>query len=125
MTMKTPFHFINPAEAGNQVYWARLPGGIHSFDELMMALYHALSLPGYFGFNWNALSECLCDFHWLSEKKVVLIHAQLPQIPDEQLQTYLQILCEAVLSWKPDEEHEFEVTFPETDRAKIEELLSE
>lgn len=123
--MKTPFRFVDLAEATGGVYWARLAKGIRNFDELMIALYHVLSFPGYFGFNWNALSECLCDFHWVTEKKIVLIHARLPDIPDEQLQTYLKILSEAVLYWRPEGEHEFEVIFSETDQVEIEKLLSE
>ncbi len=125
MTLKTPFRFIEPTEAGIQIFCARLPGEIHNCEELLKALNDVLCFPAYFGFNWDALSECLRDFHWIPEKKIVLMHDKLPNIPEAQLKIYIEILGDAVLSWKPEEEHEFEVVFPESCRSNIEKMLSE
>ncbi|MGW7527381.1 barstar family protein [Streptomyces sp. NPDC054783] len=34
-------------------------------DGVFTQFYEALRLPGYFGWNWDALRDCLCDLHWL------------------------------------------------------------
>jgi hypothetical protein len=125
MTSKPPFRFVEYADASAHIFCARLSMEIHSREKLLRGLYDVLHLPGYFGLNWDALHECLRDFSWISERRIVLIHDRLPKISEDQLKIYLAILSDAVLSWKAGEEHEFEVVFPETDRAKIEELLSE
>ncbi|MFR9164902.1 MAG: barstar family protein [Dysgonomonas sp.] len=33
-----------------------------------------MRFPNYFGFNWNALLDCLRDFDWIEEKYIILIH---------------------------------------------------
>jgi RNAse (barnase) inhibitor barstar len=38
----------------------------------------SMQLPEYFGFNWDALDECLADLYWSKEKKFVLIHRTIP-----------------------------------------------
>ena len=71
----------------------------------------ALQFPDYFGHNWNALYDCLRDFHWTNQKDVVLIHSDLPNLGDNELRIYLTILQEAAASWKPDEPHTFIALF--------------
>ena len=68
--------------------------------------------PDYFGLNWDALSECLRDFHWITEKGIVLVHDELPAIDEASLQTYLNIIIDAVNDWKEGEEHYLEIVFP-------------
>lgn len=46
---------------------------VRNVDELMRKLYEELEFPDYFGYNWNALNDCLQDFSWLKEDYVFFI----------------------------------------------------
>jgi len=41
----------------------------HLFDEVAAAL----QFPHYFGENWNALAECICDLSWLPAERYLLV----------------------------------------------------
>jgi RNAse (barnase) inhibitor barstar len=86
---------------------------INSKDQLFTELNDKLMLPEYFGFNWDALSDCLRDFHWIEQKGIVLIHDDVPKIDESTLYTYLKILDKAAQDWKEGEEHYFEIVFSE------------
>ena len=47
---------------------------IQDRDTLMHAFYQNCEFPGWFGFNWNALFDCLTDFEWAPAKGYVLIY---------------------------------------------------
>lgn len=118
------FTFIEPgatpAQADSLV--AEVPQGISDTKQLLDVLYRQLGVPGYFGFNWNALSDCLRDFHWVKQRNVVIIHQDVPALTGADLVTYAEVLDECVRSWKPSEEHRLVVVFPRSCRAKIEQL---
>lgn len=126
MNRKTPFEFTDKLIAANlrDTYVARLPAKIATKEELMRALYEYLQFPSYFGFNWDALLDCLRDFHWIESRTVVLLHADLPKLTPGECQIYLEILAEAVNSWQPGEDHNFKVFFPTTVHAKIAAMLA-
>lgn len=45
-------------------YSARMRGqDMRDSDGIFTHFYEALRLPGYFGWNWNALRDCLSDLH--------------------------------------------------------------
>jgi hypothetical protein len=107
------FEFTDQAPAsGPSTFVALVPAGVCEAPELLKALYERLELPGYFGFNWDALSDCLRDFHWRPEREVVLVHEDIPNLPEGELRTYLEVLCEALASWGPGETHRLRVVFP-------------
>lgn len=54
----------------------------------------------YFGHNWDALYECITDLEWIEEKNVILCHDHLARMPDEVLDAYIDVLIDAVYSWK-------------------------
>lgn len=94
--------------------------GVKSKDQLFMSLYRTLQLPTYFGFNWDALSECLGDFDWIKKKDIVLIHDELPELDDETLKLYLQVLNETIKEWRKSDKHSFEVFFPKHSKKILE-----
>jgi hypothetical protein len=106
------FEFTDALEVRGDDYVSEIPAGLTSAQSLLQALYDCLELPGYFGFNWDALSDCLRNFHWLKQRRVVLRHADLPAIPSADLRTYLEVLAEAVASWGAGDEHSLNVVFP-------------
>jgi hypothetical protein len=107
----------------SDTFVAIMPAGISTVEELFNALFEVLLLPGYFGFNWNAVLDCLRDFHWLTEKKIILIHKELPSIPKSDLWEYLDVLYDCIEGWEDDEEHNLSIMFPESCRAQIEEIM--
>src|SRR5262249_32252962 len=82
------------SDAGHLV--VRLQGRYPRKQDLFRALARGLKFPGYFGNNWDALEECLCDLSWLkSAAGIVLLHKQLPLEDAADRQTYLSILGRA------------------------------
>jgi len=80
----------------------------------------------YFGYNWNALSDLLRDFCWIKERDITIIHQDLPLINDrENCKIYLDVLLEAIDSWKDDEKHKLHVVFPVYYKDIISDLISE
>jgi RNAse (barnase) inhibitor barstar len=91
---------------------ARLPTNINGKEDLLKELSAKLNFPDYFGFNWDALHECLRDFHWIEERNIILIHEELPLLDDRNMKIYLDILNDAVASWKEYSTQHLEVVFP-------------
>ncbi|WP_162997070.1 barstar family protein [Mucilaginibacter kameinonensis] len=89
-------------------------------DELLKKLSETLEFPDYFGNNWNALYDCLCDFHWMAKMGIVLVHHELPLLADDKIKIYLNILFEATGDWRDNEAHYFKVIFPEKSRRFLE-----
>ncbi|WP_051782524.1 MULTISPECIES: barstar family protein [unclassified Streptomyces] len=57
-----------------RTYVVRLDGReMGDTDAVFMQFYDRLRLPDYFGWNWNALFDCLRDLHWLPAERYVLI----------------------------------------------------
>lgn len=103
------------------VVWVN--GNISSTRQLLDLFYRSLSLPGYFGFNWNALFDCLGDLHWLDERTVAIAHEELPQLPPLEMKTYLSALDHAAADWQPWEAHSVQVVFNDKDYASVEAAL--
>jgi hypothetical protein len=107
------------------VFYVRVDPNIATSDELLRALYYLLWFPGYFGFNWNALSDCLRDLSWIPQCRVVLVHESLPRLPSEELRTYLGVLHDSVIDWNNDHEHDLEVVFRASDRFVVDRLMAD
>jgi len=119
------FIFISEDEFRG-AYRCEVPAGIESKSDLMEALFGALKFPDYFGGNWDALWECICDLAWLPEGDVVLFHNDLPLYADRALLlTYLQILKDAVEKWKSDGRRRLIVVFPSDTENVVQDMLDE
>ena len=96
-----------------------VPAGIVSPAELLRVLADGLLFPSYFGCNWDALFDCLCDFTWLEDRtRVVICHRDVPELPPPHRDTYLKVLSDAVDSWRDfPREHTLEVEFSDGDLA--------
>ncbi|MDT0178006.1 barstar family protein [Enterobacter sp. BRE11] len=119
------FRFIDGQASYNtgEVFFARLDPLISNTDELLKSLYYLLWFPGYFGFNWNALEDCLRDFNWINENKIIIVHDVLPNISKKDLKIYLEILRDTALNWRDYDQHTLEVVFQEKDREHITNIL--
>ena len=98
---------------------------INSEDALFEKLYIKLIFPDYFGFNWVALYDCLRDFNWVSQRKIIIIHDDLPKIERHSLKTYINILIDAMNDWKEGEEHSLDIIFPKRYEQEIASLLKD
>lgn len=96
--------------------------GARDKSHLLRQLSEDLRFPGWFGHNWDALYDCLCDLGWIPERRVVLVHERIdPAFPEDELRVYLQLLREAVEDWRTaGSEHELVVAFSEADLARLE-----
>ncbi|MGY2238033.1 barstar family protein [Pseudomonas gingeri] len=120
-----PFTFKDraPSYDSANVFYVRIDPGIEVSDELIKSLYYLLWFPGYFGFNWDALYDCLRDLEWIPCCKVVIFHETLPLLDRSDLKIYLEILRDSVIDWYEDESHELEVVFRCADEVIIDEIL--
>lgn len=110
-------------KSGIDTFVGILPKETYDTKTLFDALFDILLLPGYFGYNWNALSDCLRDFHWLNQKQIILVHEELPQLSDSDLWEYLDVLSKCVNDWGNSEDHELVIMFPEAYRDQIADTL--
>ena len=94
-----PFQFVDDPAAfrDDAALVVRIPAGIRSKQKLLGILADRLRFPGYFGWNWDALEECLNDLSWLGDgQRVAIVHEDLPfGAGGEHRQTYLQVLASA------------------------------
>src|SRR5581483_2308746 len=101
----------------------RMPSGIQDEDSLLKTFRDGLRFP-YFGYNWDALFDCLRDLSWIKEPIVVIIHQVLPWLDREALRIYLEILSDSVRHWRRRNGHKLEVFFPEAVRSAVRNILS-
>lgn len=118
------FEFTDECLGGPDDYKAEVPPALTDSTTLLKTLYEVLQLPGYFGFNWNALADCLRDFHWLRQQKIIIRHADVPPLPPAELSNYLDVLAEAAASWKPGESHSLQVIFPAGARKQLQHVTA-
>jgi len=71
---------------------------VYGRDTLLHALYQACELPGWFGFNWDALLDCLTDWYWhpaaghaLVFRDLGLLEESSPDVADD----FLDVIDEA------------------------------
>ncbi|MBH3311833.1 barstar family protein [Pseudomonas mosselii] len=122
---QAPFVFFDSHRGYDtaKAFYVRIDPGIALPAELLRALYYGLWFPGYFGFNWNALYDCLTDLEWISCRKVIIAHEGMPALADSELRVYLEVLRDATLNWGEGREHKLEILFREVDRGMIERFL--
>lgn len=106
--------------AASECVVARIPSGVKEKGDLMNILYDELRLPGYFGFNWDALSECLRDLEWISCRDVVIFHEDVPLENISMRKIYYEVLDSAVRSWHHNDTHTLKVIFPVSSKVEIE-----
>jgi len=120
-----PFRFVvDPGKfLTDGAFALRVPTGIDSRSGLLLHYLEEGRFPSYFGRNWDALTDCLRDFGWIEERRIVIVHTDLPLRADEEaLRIYLEILEQIVEEWRmlcnEDDsttmyaEHDVDVVFP-------------
>lgn len=62
----------------------------------------ALLFPGYFGWNWDALSDCLRDLNWLPADAYLIVVDRAPLLMSgsfDERQMLFKVLSRAVRTW--------------------------
>ncbi len=68
------------------------------FDEFQ----RVLDFPDYFGHNWDALDECLCDLEWLPAPSYRLVIESAPRLLDRdraERPIFLSVMSNAGKEW--------------------------
>ncbi len=99
-----------------------IPQAISDPQHLFDMMEQALSLPAYFGRNWDGLEECLADLEWIDARRVILVHEDLPELPPTALKVYVHILDRATRETADRAPHLL-VVFPEQVKARVTALL--
>ncbi|MEU5931471.1 barstar family protein [Micromonospora salmantinae] len=76
----------------------RMTDADHTFYEFS----DALLFPGYFGWNWDALSDCLRDLHWLPADGYLILVENPTRVLSSSAadrHTLFQILAQTVHHW--------------------------
>ena len=75
-------------------------------EQLLNHVAIALHFPKDFGHNWDAFEECLTDLEWVDADGYLILYDHidglLAEHPD-QFETLVEIVRDAVASWKEDE----------------------
>ena len=100
-----------------------IPSSIADKEEILNFYAQELYFPEYFGQNWNALYDCLCDLTWLPQNQIKIIHNNVTLLNDEDQKIYLKLLDDAIISWEGESQHQLFVYFPENTKDQILEIL--
>ncbi len=74
-------------------------------EQLLNHVATALHFPKSFGHNWDALEECLTDLEWVDADGYILYYDHIDGLLEthpDQFETLVEILRDAVRSWKED-----------------------
>jgi len=96
-----------------------LSSEVASKKDLLIDLAFNLKFPNYFGFNWDALWDCIRDLSWIKEKEITIIYDDIPKLEKEVFEIYLKLLIEATFDWESSPEHNLTIVFPEKCKEEI------
>ena len=97
---------------------------VNNKRNLLEELSNKLEFPKYFGFNWDALYDLLCDFYWIEEKNIVVFHESVKNIPNNDLSKYLNIIQATCEWWLKYNDHSVYFVFNYKEKERIKELQS-
>lgn len=119
------FEFEDIDPPSMQHLTARITSCVRSKEGILAIMANAFHFPGYFGYNWDALSDCLRDFHWAPDCTASVIHDVFPfGLDDGECMIYLSILHDAVLDWRKSGVNRLTVNFPKSAEGEVMELLA-
>jgi hypothetical protein len=116
------FHTSEVSPHNKQTDVVHVPKGVDDKQSLLQLIATMLRFPAYFGYNWDALDECLADLSWIQNRVVWIWHEDIPLASNpSEAQHYLRVL-DGILR-KPGSVS-VQVSFPESAREKVQSLLT-
>lgn len=101
---------ILDATRGSALQVSRIDlAGAADKQALMQRLARALEFPRWFGGNWDALEDCLCDLSWSKSGGHVLLIEAAVDLPADERGILIDILASAASSWAERERPFFAV----------------
>lgn len=99
----------------------RIPPAIRTKRALLAEFAQQLKLPTYFGWNWDALEDCLRDLSWLNDSRpVIILHDSVPLSRGRKnRRIYMRILAETAVFWRLSGQRDFTVVFPITSQQAV------
>jgi len=83
-------------------------------SELLHEFSRVLLFPEYFGNNWDALNDCLCDLTWIKERGIVIVFESISHLDNKTQEILIDILNEVVQFWNINNElHDIEIIINE------------
>lgn len=126
-SLSTPdgFTFADEVPVVDGAVVMRVPAGINRKRQLMLEYVRRLGFPRYFGWNWDAFYDCLCDLEWLEGvKQVILAHEDVPfTAGSEHRELYLRLLADAVQTLKRAPSVDLVVSFPTGTQLEVAQAL--
>lgn len=121
------FTFADELPAVDGTVVMRVPPNLHRKRQLMLEYVRRLGFPRYFGWNWDAFYDCLCDLSWLEQpKRVILAHEDVPfEAGNGHRETYLRLLADAVQTLKRAPAIELVVSFPPGSQLEVAQSFTE
>ena len=112
--------FVFDEWPGPLVDYAEIPPGIRLQEELLRRFRMSLRFPAKCEENWDAFNDCIRDLSWQPDGIVVIEHTDLPLAGDiHAVQTYLDILWNAVAKWLDHGDRSLVIVFPSELRIKV------
>ena len=116
--MSQEFVFIDDASQfrAPDALVVRVPRGIRSKEKLFGIYADGLHFPNYFGWNWDALEECLRDLSWLPPAQpIAIVHDELPFGPGgENRAVYFDLLRTVFNYWAATDGRSFQIILPQS-----------
>ncbi len=97
---------------------------VNSKRMLLVELSQKLQFPDYFGFNWDALYDLLCECYGIKEKNITIFHESVKDIPVTDLLKYLDVIQATCEWWKGYEDHNFFFVFNSNEKDHIMNLVN-
>lgn len=110
--------FDTPSDPNSKII--RIKKHINDKSELFDIFSSQLEFPSYFGKNWDALTDCLSDLHWVKETNIFIFHEDIPLgLLKDQQRIYIETLYDTIDIWRNDKSRVIKIYFPESSRDEI------
>lgn len=87
--------------------------GVKRKEELFEIFSSKLQFPIYFGENWDAFYDCLCDLKNFHKRKILILHEELPfKESKEERKIYIDLLFDFESFFSSDPSYKIDIAFP-------------
>jgi len=91
---------VEDAVRGTRLDLAQIDlGDAQDKDTLLAGVARSLGFPEWFGGNWDALEDCLCDLSWRPGAGHILLFRAVGGVPADELSVLLDVLGSSAAFW--------------------------